>query len=84
MLVVVVITIVIAWGVVRLIVIVGRRAILTVADARPGVGGGHGAGRGRRGGCRRERQRRRHVGFRRPRRILALGAGRPAVPRTAI
>lgn len=54
------------------LVVVGWRAVLAVADAGPGVGGGHGS---RRGGGR--------VAGRA--RVVSLGARRPAVPRaTAI
>lgn len=69
-----VVTVVVAGRLVRLVVVVGRRAVVRVADASPGVSGGHGALRREGDGCGRGRL---------VRRVLRLGARRPAVPRAA-
>lgn len=72
-----VITVAVTGRLVRLVVIVGRGAVVRVADASPRVSGGHGS-RLRREGAGRGRGR-----WRLMRRILRLSARRPAVPRAA-
>lgn len=72
-----VVIVIVAGRLVRLVVIVGRSTVVRVADAGPGVRGGHGS-RLRREGGGRGRGRRRLV-----RGVLRLSAWRPAVPRAA-